>query len=136
MKKIKNSVAFIIYNEDRTKVLLVLRPEEDIPSVWGLPAGSLKEGESFEDAVLRSGIEKLGVKLKVIKEISEGQQEREKYILNMKEFEVEILEGEPKVPQPFHEITQYLKIKWGEPKYLIEAKEKGSLCAELFLESI
>src|SRR5262249_28965243 len=35
--------------------------DEDLPDVWGLPAGSLRVGETFEACVVRSGREKLGV---------------------------------------------------------------------------
>ena len=100
MKPIKNSIAFVIYNEDRTKFLSVQRPPDDesLPNIWGLPAGSLKGEESFEDAVLRAGVEKLGVKLRIEKQIGEGKIERGGYTLFMKEFEAKIIEGQPKVP--------------------------------------
>lgn len=58
-KPIKNSISYIVYNKDRSKFLVVQRPkdDEDLPNVWGLPAGSLMEEESFVDAVIRSGVE-------------------------------------------------------------------------------
>lgn len=135
MKKVKNAIAYVIYSENRAQVLTVLRPESDkeLPNMWGLPAGSLKDGESFEQAVVRSGKEKLGVDLKVVQLISEGDIEREEYVLHMKEYEAEIVDGEPSVPQKIENITQYSDCKWAEPGVLVEAAKKGSLCAQLFL---
>lgn len=138
MKPIKNSVAFIIYNKNYTKFIAVQRPSDDknLPNVYGLSAGSLKNNESFENAVLRSGIEKLGVKLKIIKLQNEGKIERDTYTLFMKEFKVKIIKGEPSVSQQFKGITQYQQWKWATPPDLIEAAQKGSLCSKLFLKNI
>ena len=138
MKAIKSAVAFVIYNKDKTKILTVQRPEndEDLPNVWGLPAGSLKDKESFEEAVLRSGKEKLGVKLKIIKLINEGKLERDKIVLHMKEYEVAIEEGKPNVPQKVSGITQYQKLNWSSPEKLKDAAQEGSLCSRLYLSSI
>jgi 8-oxo-dGTP diphosphatase len=138
MKITKNSVAFVIYSIDRKNILAVQRPanDENLPNVWGLPAGSLKENEPFEDAVLRAGIEKLGVKLRIEKEIGEDTIERSDYTLFMKEFETSIIEGQPKVPQPVAGITQYQNWKWALPQDLSDGAKKGSLCSRIYLESI
>jgi len=138
MKLIHNSSAYVVYNYDRSKILAVQRPSDDenLPNVWGLPAGSLKEWESFEESVIRSGREKLGVELKIIKLINEGELEREKYILHMKEYEVEVIEGEPKVPQIVEGITQYQRWKWASGDILKESADKGSLCSQLYLGSV
>lgn len=135
MKPLKNSVAFVIYNSDRTKFLIVRRPPDDIdlPNVWGLPAGSLKDEETFEDAVIRSAKEKLGIKIKIVKLINEGEIERTQFVLHMKEFEAEILEGDPSVPQDAPGVTQYSEWKWGQAGDLIEAAKIGSLCSRLYL---
>ena len=57
---IKQSVSFVIRRG--AEILVVLRPPDDLelPSVWGLPAASLRAGESWEDAVVRAGREKIG----------------------------------------------------------------------------
>lgn len=138
MKQIKNSIAFVIYNKSKTKFLAVKRPadDENLPNIWGLPAGSLKENEAFEEAVLRAGKEKLGVELKIIKEIGSGTLEREQYTLYLKDFEAEIVSGKPKVPQPVKEVTQYTALKWAVPKELVKAAQKGSLCSRIFLSKI
>lgn len=138
MKQIKQAIAFVVYNKNRLEVLTVLRPvnDETLPNVWGLPAGLLKEGETFEEAVIRAGRDKLGVLLKIIRQINEGEIEREKYILHMKEYEVEIISGQPKVPQLVEGVTQYQKWEWSKPEKLKEAALKGSLCSKLFLSYI
>ena len=135
MKPLKKAIAFVIYNKDRTRFLAVKRPadDEDLPNLWGLPAGSLKSGETFEKAVLRSGKEKLGVELRILKMIGEGEIERDKYVLHMREYEAEIIQGRPKVPQPVRGVTQYRDWKWATPEELKEAAEKGSLCSRIFL---
>jgi len=137
MKEIKSAISYAIYNQEKN-ILVVKRPKDDkdLPDVWGLPAGSLKENESFEDAVLRSGKEKLGVTLKIINEINEGDIERENYILHMKLFEVTIIEGTPSVPQDYPDVTQYQEFKWGTADNLVEAAKMGSLCSTLYLKSI
>lgn len=135
-KPIKNSISYVIFNKDKSKFLAVQRPDEDedFPGSWGLPAGSLKEGESFEDATIRSGRDKLGVRLKVVKLIVEGSQERTEYAFFMKVFEAEIVSGEPSVPQNGGGITQYQDIKWAVGDELKNTARKGSLCCQLYLE--
>ena len=51
----KRSVSLVIEGPDG--LLLVRRPDDDesLPGVWGLPAASLAQGESEEDAVRRAG---------------------------------------------------------------------------------
>ena len=91
----KESVAVVIHNPERADtVLTVLRPEtdEDLPNVWGLPAATLRPGESWEDAVKRVGLEKLGVQLRVEREMQRGSVERRNYRLQMRLYEAVIEE--------------------------------------------
>src|SRR3989344_6366585 len=137
-KPVKNSIAYVIYNRDRSLFVIVQRPfdDDDLPGYWGLPAGSLKEKESFEDAVVRSGREKLGVELKVNELINEGELERDKYVLHMREYEARIIKGVIKVPQEIKGVTQYKTCRWETAEDLIPASKKGYLCCKLYLESI
>lgn len=138
MKPVKHAVSFVIYNKERTHVLSVLRPADDehLPDLRGLPAGTLSEGETFEEAVVRAGQEKLGVELWVAAFVGDGEIEREDYVLYMKEFEVSIVKGEPVAPQPVSGVTQYQSWKWARPEELVEAARKGSLCSRIYLESV
>ena len=153
-KERKQAVALVIYDKDRRHLLAVKRPPEDdrLPNIWGLPAATLRVGESYEAAAVRTGQEKLGVKIRIVAEIGEGTTDRSDHILHMKEFEVEVTEGTPSVPQPIAHsvaqpiaqptaqpiqgVTQYVACKWGEPNDLVEATRKGSLCCRLYLSSI
>lgn len=135
MKPLKHAIAFVIYNKDRTKILIVQRPSDDknLPDVWGLPAGVVNDDETFEQCVIRSGTEKLGVGLKILGFIGRGSLDRGDYILHMEEYEVAVVNGEPVAPQPFPKVTQYQKWKWGAPEDLKEAESKGSLCSRIYL---
>lgn len=138
MKPIKHSIAFVIYNHDRSKFLIVQRPsdDDDLPDVWGLPAGSLRKDETFEECVIRSGREKLGVELNISKFIGKNSIQRDTFILHLEEYEAEILEGEPQVPQAIRGMTQYKQWSWGQSSDLKDAASKGSLCSQIYLTSV
>jgi ADP-ribose pyrophosphatase YjhB (NUDIX family) len=133
VKPVKRSVSVAILNGDR--VLIVQRPDddEDLPNAWGLPAASLRDSETWEDAVIRAGREKLGVELRVGDVLEEGTLSRERYTLQMKLFEANITSGEPSVLQGESDVTQYQAWKWGSASELEPAAEQGSLCCKLFL---
>ncbi len=128
----------VIYRDgDKDEILVVKRPEddEDHPGIWGLPATSLDEGENWEDAVHRAAREKLGIQIKVVDKLSEGHQLREDFDITLRNYEVEIVSGEPECPQEGRPGTQYDDWKWAEPEILQESAEAGSLCCTLFLDS-
>ena len=133
MERLKRSISFAVFNGDR--VLIVQRPsdDEDLPNAWGLPAASLKHDESWEDAVVRAGKEKLGVELRVGECLEEGSIARTHYILQMRLYEAFIVNGEPRVPQQDASVTQYQDWKWGRTLDLQPAAQAGSLCCRLFL---
>ena len=136
-RPVKESVAVVIRHPQQDAVLTVLRPEsdEDLPNVWGLPAGTLRPGESWEDAVKRIGIEKLGVQLGVGAELERGHTERRNYRLAMRLYEASIEKGHPFVPQPDDAYTQYVQWKWGNAQDLQPAAQRGSLCSKLYLRA-
>ncbi len=136
MKPVRNSISLVVYSRDRSQFLVVLRPDNDreLPHVWGLPAGMVREGESPEDAVRRALKEKLGVEGRAVMLIAEGQTERDDYILEQKLFEAVITNGIPAVPQKAPGVTQYMRLMWGTAKDLKEAESKGSLCCRLYLK--
>ena len=157
MKPVKNAVSFVIFapetgehpsdtatqpegppqNGRRSrKILTVRRPEDDeeLPGVWGLPAGSLLERETFPDGVVRAGEEKLGVELEVEEILNDGQTERDEHVLYMKLFRARIVEGTPTVPQEVGAITQYTEWEWADPERLRVAAANGSLCSRLLLD--
>ncbi len=138
-KRVKESVAVVIRNSNKPDVVLtVLRPsdDEELPNTWGLPAGSLKPGESWEAAVQRVGRDKLGVQLMPGAELQRGELERPDYLLRMRLYEAEIEKGQPMVPQAGEGVTQYTSWKWGSAKDLEPAAQRGSLCSQLYLRWI
>jgi 8-oxo-dGTP pyrophosphatase MutT (NUDIX family) len=109
-------------------LLLIRRPDDDrdLPGAWGLPAASLEGGESHEDAVRRAAREKLGVEVRVGQMIGEE--------LTMTDWLVEIVAGEPSVPQAGSN-TQYTELRWGEAAELAPAARHGSLCSRVLLRA-
>ena len=138
-KPVKESVAVVIRKPRRPDaVLTVLRPsdDEELPNTWGLPAGSLQPGESWEAAVRRVGRDKLGVQLKPGAELQRGDLERRDYVLSMRLYEAAIEKGQPLVPQAGEGVTQYTSWKWGSAEDLKPAAQRDSLCSQLYLRSI
>lgn len=114
--------------EDGDRVLLVRRPDDDddLPGVWGLPAATLAEDESEEDAVRRAGREKLGIEVRSLEALgSDGF---------MTDFRAEIATGEPAV-QRGGTGTQYAEVRWGRLAELVPAARDGSLCARVLLRA-
>lgn len=136
---IKRSVSFVIRHPDRAgHVLAVRRPpdDDDLPDAWGLPAGSLRDDESWQDAVRRAGRDKLGVELEVGDVLEEGSIERADYTLTMRLYEARIAQGTPAVPQPTPGVTQYTALDWAPPELFEPAARAGSLCCRLYLKSV
>lgn len=136
---LKRSVAVVIRGPEaraESGVLAVRRPPDDadLPGIWGLPAASLRWGESWEAAARRAGRDKLGVALEVMGELREGTRERPGYTLNMKLYEARIVEGEPRVPRPVDGVTQYTDWRWASAGDLAEGARLGSLCCQLYLD--
>jgi 8-oxo-dGTP pyrophosphatase MutT (NUDIX family) len=122
----KRSVSLVIDGPDG--LLLVRRPEDDesLPGVWGLPATSLFEGESEEDAVRRAGREKLGVEVEPVQVVGRDGA--------MTDWEVRIVDGPPSVPQEGRG-TQYTELRWGDARELVPAAREGSLCSRALLRA-
>lgn len=136
-KTVRRSVAVVVpHPDDPDRILTVRRPpdDEDLPDVWGLPAASLEPGESWEEAVHRTGRDKLGVRLRAVRLLRMGETSRPRALLHMRLYRAEIAEGEPRVPQPVAGVTQYVETEWASPGRLAPAARRGSLCSRLCLE--
>jgi ADP-ribose pyrophosphatase YjhB (NUDIX family) len=135
LKPLKRSVSLVI--EGPAGVLLVRRPDDDdsLPGLWGLPAASLREGESEREALLRVGRDKLGVVVEPLEPIGEGDAERPDHRIEMRDWAARIAVGEPAVPQP-GEGTQYVEWRWGDPRELAPAARAGSVCARVLLSAL
>ena len=154
---VKRSVALVIRDpSDPTRILTVQRPpdDEDLPLTWGLPAGSLRPGESWEDAVERSAREKLGLRVQAGVVLNQGTQERPGYRLEMRLYAATLLgepiyseepgagadeampAGAPRLDGPTNRGTRYVAWRWDRRDALLPAAARGSLCSRLLLETL
>lgn len=122
-RPVKRSVAVLVRSGGL--ILAVRRADNDneLPGVWGLPAGSFIGSESVEDLISRIGRQKLGVSLMPIRKLAGGTQDRPSYRLQMELWEVS-MEGTPTHPE----------FRWTSEETLKPGREQGSLCCELALE--
>ena len=124
-KPVKHSVAVLISNGG--KFLAIRRPDDDdeLPGIWGLPAGTCRSGETVQDVVDRIGREKLGVTLTPYRRVASGTQDRSGYRLEMELWEAQMT-GTPRHPE----------WQWAELTILEPGKTLGSLCCDLALEGL
>ncbi|MGB2694184.1 MAG: NUDIX domain-containing protein [Dehalococcoidia bacterium] len=120
--------------------LAVRRPDEpgeELPGVWGLPATTLRNGESPEEGLRRLGREKLGVELTPLRSLGEGEQERPDYTLDMTVYEASMA-GEPRLPPRASDRTStlYEALGWLPAALFNDAAARGSLCCRVFLEAV
>lgn len=137
-KPVKQSVAVVV--RDRDGRFLVTRrpddPDDELAGVWGFPAATRKPGEDERAAAGRIGPLKLGVALAVGGRLGEKSGDRGGYLLRLAEYEATIVAGQPSVPQPDDSVTQYVGWRFtADPGVLLPAARRGSLCAQIFLES-
>jgi 8-oxo-dGTP diphosphatase len=119
---VKHSVAVLIRDEDR--ILAVRRSDDDdeLPGIWGLPAGSFRGDETLEDLVRRIGRDKLHLVLTPKRRLAAGAQDRERYRLEMELWEAEMT-GTP----------SGIRWKWATLETLRDGSQRGSLCCSLAL---
>ena len=138
---VRRAVAAVVRRDDGL-VLAMRRPDEpgeELPGVWGLPAVTLREGESPEEGVRRLGREKLGVALTPLRALADGEQRRDGYTLRMTLYEAS-LTGEPSASGgPRRDAgaaaTLYDALDWLPDASFAEAAARGSLCCSLLAEA-
>ncbi len=118
----KHSVAVIVRNGGN--VLVIRRPDDDdeLPGIWGLPAGTYREGESLSDLISRIGRDKLAANVTPIRLLNRGAQDRSPYRLEMELWESS-MEGTPGRGQ----------WQWASLDVLRPGAASGSLCCHLAL---
>ena len=126
-KPIKHSVAVLIRRGER--ILVLRRPDndEELPGIWGLPAGSFRHSETLGELIERIGRERLGVALSPVRRLGEGVQDRAAYRLEMELWEVALI-GKPGEPTSGD-------WKWDTLDLLKRGRDAGSLCCALALKS-
>jgi len=129
-RPIKDAVSVVIKNNEG-KVLFALRSKyiDSDPSTWSLPSYFVKEGETFEETVVRIGRDKLGVELKPGKMLIEGKKDRGDFILFMHDFETEIISGIPSCVW-----KHYTQLKWEDPVIQLKNMTKMGECCRLYKE--
>lgn len=64
----KRAAIGIIFNEDRTQILVIQR--SDVP-VWVLPGGGVEQEEQPEEAIVREVFEETGLRVRVHRKVAE-----------------------------------------------------------------
>lgn len=138
VKRITESTAIVIYNDNHEKVLTVRRPLDDtaLPGYWGFPAATRKmPTESWEDLAHKAAKIKLGVDIEVVRFMGEDTIDRGEYILKLRDYECRIISGIPSVPQSDNSVTQYVAMNYSDDYSLLqESAKNGSLCTRIFLK--
>ena len=131
------SVAIVI-TDAAGGFLAVRRSDDDgtLPGVWGLPAASVRKGETPRDAAARAGRDKLGVEVEVLRRIGEAEARRGGRVHRLEEYEARIVDGVPRVPQGDASVSQYADLRYtADPTILLEAARQGSLCSRILLRT-
>jgi hypothetical protein len=125
MLPVKHSVAVMIVQG--RQILATRRPDDDdeLPGIWGLPAGTARGTETVNDVIERIGRDKLGVTLVPVRLLLRGAQDRPKYRLEMELWEASMM-GTPSGRREW---------KWAGFDLLVPGRDAGSLCCELALQS-
>lgn len=98
---VKQAVFGILFNEDRTKVLLIKR--RDIPT-WVIPGGGIDPGESPIDTVLREMKEETGFRVGVVRKVAEYSPVN--WMTQFSHiFECKILDGSPSLGKETKQIA-------------------------------
>lgn len=120
----KHSVAVLVIRDDR--ILAIRRPDDDdeLPGIWGLPAGTCRGSETVGDVIRRIGREKLGAVLHPVRRLESGSQLRSNYRLDMELWEA-TMEGTPNDSQ----------WQWAGLDLLEPGAAGGSLCCALAIKS-
>ncbi len=123
-RPVKHSVAVLVFNGD--SILAIRRPEDDdeLPGIWGLPAGTCRDNETVRDVIIRIGRDKLGVALVPCRPLASGTQDRPRYQLNMELWEAS-MSGIPKYPE----------WQWASVDLLRPGAAAGSLCCDLAIKT-
>ena len=122
---VKRSVAILVRNGDSFLSTRRADHDDELPGVWGLPAGTYRTSESLEELISRIGRDKLGVSLRPVRKLASGHQARERYILEMELWEA-AMSGVPRHPE----------WRWAAAPALEPGAVQGSFCCRLALDAL
>ena len=120
---VKRSVAVMIFEGNRVLSLRRSEEDEELPGIWGLPAGTFRDAETIHDLIMRIGRDKLGVELEPVRKLLSGKQFRSQYLLEMDLWEA-AMKGTPARPE----------WRWATIESLQPGAAAGSLCCELAVQ--
>ena len=141
MKPTKHSVALVL-TDAAGRTLVVERPDEpgeELPGIWGLPAGTALPGEGLEACARRVAAAKLGIALEAPTRLATGRVERPGYHLELTLMAARLAPGSRVrlAPAPAGATTTYHPAA----EWLADAQARlgpgaarGSLCCQLFIE--
>ncbi len=135
MKKRVSAFAYAILRAPNAPVelLLVKRSPRDryFPSMWGLPAGTLRKREEYQEAIRRTAKNSLGIEVEVLGQLATGSSDRGTHVVEMRLYEARIVAGIPHIREGKEEGHGYTELAWGDPDILQSTRERGSLCCRL-----
>ncbi len=124
-KRVKRSAAVLVRRHGTLLALRRADDDDELPGVWGLPAGTYRGAEDRAALVRRIGHDKLGARLEPGGVLATGRQQRPAYTLDMELVEAR-LEGDPKLGD----------WQWAPEGILEPGRDRGSLCCRLALDFI
>ena len=129
-RPLKRSIAVVV--QKGSQLLSVQRADDDdeLPGIWGLPAGSYRGSETREELIRRIGHDKLGVAMTPLRLLASGAQDRTAYRIQMELWAVAIDKNPSTLPT-----GKAVVWKWVDPPALQEGSAKGSLCCQLALQA-
>jgi ADP-ribose pyrophosphatase YjhB (NUDIX family) len=115
------------------EILVVRRSPNDryFPNMWGIPAGTLRKRESYEQAIQRTARDKLSIDVEVLGQRGAGSSDRGTHVVEMCLYEVRILAGTPQIREVDPAGHGYTEVQWAKPDILDSTRERGSLCCRL-----
>lgn len=124
---------------DEKKVLMVLQGIPDGPKYWVLPSGGKEEHETYEECCIRDVREETGYVVEIKKELFTKKSVQEGIKVNVRYFEVKVIDGELDVQDPdgyvyeaqWKSIEEIEKIMLGYPEdkdFILKYINKGQKC--------
>ncbi len=120
----KQSVAVMVPKGEDVLAIRRALDDDELPGVWGLPAGTRRGNETSEDVIRRIGRDKLHVNLTPLRRLTSGRQVRANYILEMELWEASMVG-----------IPDYPEWEWAPLERLRPGAASGSLCCELAIKT-
>jgi ADP-ribose pyrophosphatase YjhB (NUDIX family) len=135
MKKRVAAFAYVIIRPATTplEILVVRRSPNDryFADLWGLPAGTLRKHEGYEEAIQRTAKHRFDIEVEILGERAVDSSDRGTHIVEMRLYEARIVAGSPQICDVSPDGHGYTEVRWDRPEILQPARERGSLCCRL-----